>query len=43
MFEIRNAVGNQDSSFGGKEALGTDDVVLGHGCQTVLCTSSTEK
>ena len=28
MFEIRNAVGDEDSRFSGKETLGTDDVVL---------------
>jgi hypothetical protein len=30
MLEIRNAVGNEDSRFSGKETLGTDDVVLKH-------------
>ena len=28
MFEIGDAVGNEDSRFSGKETLGTDDVVL---------------
>ena len=28
MFEIHNAVGNEDSRLSGKETLGTDDIVL---------------
>lgn len=28
MFEICNAVGDEDSGFGGKETLGSNDVVL---------------
>lgn len=35
MFEVGNTVGNEDSSFGSKETLGTDDVVCGGWYQTL--------